>query len=159
MGVRGHLNRTVITYGTFDMFHIGHLNLIKRLKALGDRLIVGVSTDEFNRLKGKRTLIPFEQRRAIVEAIREVDLVIPEETWEQKVDDIRKYDVTTFAIGNDWQGKFDHLSAHCEVRYLERTQGISTTELKEALRRFTAIPREDVLKAFEIIELLKKDFE
>lgn len=151
--------RVVITYGTFDMFHIGHLNLLKRLKALGDKLIVAVSTDEFNTLKGKKTLIPFEQRKSIVEAIREVDLVIPEETWEQKETDIQKYNVTTFAIGNDWEGKFDHLSSLCEVKYLERTSGISTTELKDALRKFTSIPKEDVLRAFEVIEMLKKDFE
>ena len=151
--------RVVITYGTFDMFHVGHLNLLKRLKALGGKLIVAVSTDEFNKLKGKSTLIPFEQRKAIVEAIREVDLVIPEESWEQKVGDIQKYKVTTFAIGNDWEGKFDDLSEYCEVKYLERTSGISTTELKDALRKFTAIPKEDILRAFEIFELLKKDFE
>lgn len=151
--------KIVITYGTFDMFHIGHLHLLKRLKALGDKLIVAVSTDEFNKLKSKRTLIPFEQRMAIVEAIREVDMVIPEETWEQKVDDIKKYNVTTFAIGNDWEGKFDHLSELCEVRYFERTNGISTTELKDALRKFTSIPKEDVLRAFEVFEMLRKDFE
>ena len=151
--------KVVITYGTFDMFHIGHLNLIKRLKKLGDRLIVAVSTDEFNALKGKKTVIPFEQRKAIVESIREVDFVIPEQTWAQKVDDIRNYNVATFAIGNDWAGKFDHLSQFCEVRYLDRTEGISTTELKETLRRFTSIPKEDVLRAFDVLEMLKKDFE
>lgn len=151
--------KIVITYGTFDMFHIGHLYLLRRLKALGDKLIVAVSTDEFNKVKGKRTLIPFEQRMAIVEAIREVDMVIPEETWEQKVDDIKTYNVTTFAIGNDWEGKFDHLSELCEVKYFERTNGISTTELKDALRKFTSIPKEDVLRAFEVFEMLKKDFE
>lgn len=141
------------------MFHIGHLHLLQRLKALGGKLIVAVSTDEFNKLKGKKTLIPFEQRKAIVAAIREVDMVIAEEDWEQKVIDIQKYQVTTFAIGNDWEGKFDYLSEYCEVKYLERTGGISTTELKDALRKFTLVPKEDILKAFEILELLRKDFE
>lgn len=151
--------RIVITYGTFDMFHIGHLNLLKRLRALGDKLIVGVSSDEFNKLKGKKTLIPFDQRKAIVESIREVDMVISEESWEQKIDDIRKYNVTAFAIGNDWEGEFDYLSKYCEVVYLERTKGISTTEIKNALRVFTSIPKEDILKAFEIFDALRKDFE
>lgn len=150
--------KIVITYGTFDMFHIGHLYLLKRLKALGGKLIVAVSTDEFNRLKRKRTLIPFEQRIAIVEAIREVDMVISEETWEQKIEDIKKYNVSTFAIGNDWQGKFDYLSEFCEVRYFERTNGISTTELKDALRKFTSIPKEGVPRAYEVFDMLKKDF-
>jgi glycerol-3-phosphate cytidylyltransferase len=149
----------IITYGTFDMFHIGHLNLLKRLKALGGKLIVAVSTDDFNKLKGKRTLIPFAQRKEIVAAIREVDMVIPEESWEQKISDIQKYGVTTFAIGDDWQGKFDFLSDYCEVKYLERTDGISSTELKNTLKNFSAIPREDLLKAFEVLEALKRDFE
>jgi glycerol-3-phosphate cytidylyltransferase len=141
------------------MFHIGHLNLLERVKGLGDRLIVGVSTDEFNALKGKKTLIPFEQRRQIVEAIRGVDLVIPETDWEQKVNDIRKYEASVFAMGNDWAGKFDHLKEHCEVVYLERTDGISTTELKQSLKNFLSVSKEDVLKAFEILDALRKDLE
>jgi len=111
-------SRTIITYGTFDMFHIGHLKLLRRLKEMGDKLIVGVSTDEFNALKGKKTLIPYDQRSAIVEAIDCVDLVVPEENWEQKVEDIRRYDVDVFAIGDDWRGKFDFLEEYCEVVYL-----------------------------------------
>lgn len=153
------MSKTVITYGTFDMFHIGHLNLLTRVKALGDRLIVGVSTDEFNALKGKKTLIPFEQRRQIVEAIRGVDLVIPESNWDQKVADIREHGVDLFAMGNDWEGKFDHLKEYCDVVYLERTDGISTTELKQSLKNFLSVSRDDVIKAFEILDALRRDLE
>lgn len=153
------MSKTVITYGTFDMFHIGHLNLLTRVKSLGDRLIVGVSTDEFNALKGKKTLIPFDQRRQIVEAIRGVDLVIPETDWEQKISDIKKYEVDVFTMGNDWEGKFDFLKEYCDVVYLERTDGISTTELKQSLKNFLSVSKEDVLKAFEILGALRKDFE
>jgi glycerol-3-phosphate cytidylyltransferase len=141
------------------MFHIGHLNLLTRVKGLGDRLIVGVSTDEFNTLKGKRTLIPFAQRVEIVKAIRGVDLVIPETDWEQKPRDIQKYKVNVFAMGNDWAGKFDHLKERCEVVYLERTDGISTTELKQSLKNFLSVSKDDVLKAFEILDALRKDLE
>jgi len=152
-------SRVVITYGTFDMFHIGHLKLLRRLKEMGDKLIVGVSTDEFNALKGKRTLIPYDQRSAIVEAIDCVDLVVPEENWEQKVEDIKKYDVDLFAIGDDWRGKFDFLEDYCEVVYLSRTKNISTTELKRSLKRFLSISQDDLRKAFEVLEMLRKDLE
>lgn len=128
--------KIVLTYGTFDMFHIGHLNLLQRLSSLGDTLIVAVSTDEFNAIKGKKTLIPYEQRAQIVSAIKGVDLVIPEHHWEQKIDDIRNYNVDIFAMGNDWEGKFDFLSPYCEVVYLPRTEDISTSELKIALNEF-----------------------
>lgn len=128
--------RTVITYGTFDLFHIGHLNILKRLRDLGDRLIVGVSTDDFNALKGKRPLVPFEQRIEIVKAIRYVDEAIPEERWEQKREDIDKYDVDVFGIGEDWKGKFDQLADRVQVVYLPRTSGISTTEMKRVLSAF-----------------------
>lgn len=131
--------KIVLTYGTFDMFHIGHLNLLNRLKSLGDKLIVAVSTDEFNSIKGKKTLIPFEQRALIVQNIKCVDMVISEENWEQKIDDIKKYNVDIFAIGDDWQGKFDFLKNHCEVIYLRRTQNISTTELKKELNKYLGI--------------------
>jgi glycerol-3-phosphate cytidylyltransferase len=151
------VSKTVITYGTYDMFHVGHLKLFRRLKELGDRLIVGVSTDEFNALKGKRTLIPYEQRAEIIASIRCVDLVIPEMSWEQKVDDIKKYNCDVFGIGNDWQGKFDFLKDHCEVVYLERTEGISTTELKRSLNRFLSVSKDDISFAFSIIEQLKND--
>ncbi|WWW11926.1 glycerol-3-phosphate cytidylyltransferase [Arcobacter cryaerophilus gv. pseudocryaerophilus] len=131
--------KIVLTYGTFDMFHIGHLNLLNRLKSLGDKLIVAVSTDEFNSIKGKKTLIPFEQRALIVQNIKCVDMVISEKNWEQKIDDIKKYDIDIFAMGDDWQGKFDFLKDYCEVIYLPRTQNISTTELKKELNKYLGI--------------------
>ncbi len=126
------MKRTVITYGTFDMFHVGHLRLLKRMRELGERIIVAVSTDEFNALKGKKALVPYAERREIIEAIQYVDLVIPEKSWEQKTDDIRQYSVDCFAMGSDWQGHFDHLAKLCEVVYLERTQNISSTELRRS---------------------------
>ena len=131
--------KIVLTYGTFDMFHIGHLNLLNRLKSLGDKLIVAVSTDEFNSIKGKKTLIPFEQRALIVQNIKCVDMVISEENWEQKIDDIKKYNVDIFAMGDDWKGKFDFLKDYCKVVYLPRTQNISTTELKKELNKYLGI--------------------
>lgn len=134
--------KIVLTYGTFDMFHIGHLNLLNRLKSLGDKLIVAVSTDEFNSIKGKKTLIPFEQRALIVQNIKCVDMVISEENWEQKIDDIKKYNVDIFAMGEDWEGKFDFLKDYCEVIYLPRTQNISTTELKKELNKYLGISDE-----------------
>jgi len=141
------------------MFHIGHLNLLQRLSSMADRLVVGVSTDEFNSIKGKRTLIPYSQRAAIVAGLKCVDLVIPENTWEQKVDDIKRHEITTFAMGDDWEGKFDFLNEYCQVVYLERTQNISTTELKRSLRNFLSIPKEDLLRAFDVLEVLRKDLE
>jgi glycerol-3-phosphate cytidylyltransferase len=126
--------KTIITYGTFDMFHIGHLNLFKRLKKMGDKLIVAVSTDDFNLLKGKKTVIPYQQRAEIVEAIKYVDIVIPENNWEQKIIDVKTYNVDLFVMGDDWQGKFDFLKEHCQVEYLTRTDGVSTTMLKELFR-------------------------
>ena len=151
--------RTVITYGTFDMFHVGHLKLLQRLSEMGDKVVVAVSTDEFNIGKGKKTLIPYEQRAQIVESIKYVDLVIPEESWEQKLTDVKKYDVDIFAIGEDWKGKFDFLSDLCEVHYLKRTKNISTTDLKRSLKRFLTIPQEDLSRAFEVLELLRRDLE
>jgi len=151
--------KTIITYGTFDMFHIGHLKLLQRLKNLGDELIVAVSTDAFNREKGKKVMIPYAQRVEIIENIKCVDKVIPEENWEQKITDVQKYDVDVFAMGADWEGKFDFLKEYCEVVYLERTQDVSTTQLKKSLTNFMSIPKEDIINAFEVIELLKKDFE
>jgi glycerol-3-phosphate cytidylyltransferase len=122
--------KTVITYGTFDLFHVGHLRLLERAKALGDRLIVAVSSDEFNEGKGKKTIIPYVDRARIVEALKCVDQVIREDSWEQKSDDIKQFDVSTFVMGADWEGKFDELKTLCEVVYLPRTDNISTTELK-----------------------------
>lgn len=153
------MNRTIITYGTFDMFHVGHLNLFKRLKGMGDKLIVAVSTDEFNAGKGKRTLIPYEQRAAIVSSIKHVDLVIPEVSWEQKIEDVKNYKCDVFAIGNDWEGKFDFLKPHCDVVYLDRTEGVSTTELKRSLNKFLSVSREEITFAFDVIDQLRKDLE
>jgi glycerol-3-phosphate cytidylyltransferase len=150
-------SKKIITYGTFDMFHIGHLNLLKRLKSMADELIVAVSSDEFNKLKGKEVLIPFEQRAAIVESIKYVDKVIKEDSWEQKVSDIKKYDVDMFAIGDDWEGKFDFLKEHCEVVYLERTKDISTTQLKQTLSKFNNISKDDFLNLFNVVEKLKDE--
>ena len=127
--------RTILTYGTFDLFHIGHLRILERARALGDRLIVGVSTDDFNAKKGKKAVIPFEHRRDIVAALRCVDLVIPEEDWEQKVDDVRKYEIDIVVMGGDWAGdpRFEVLQDHCDVVYLDRTEGVSTTKIKRDL--------------------------
>lgn len=125
--------RTVITYGTFDVLHIGHINLLRRARELGDRLIVGLSTDEFNAGKHKTSLLDFDNRRATLEAIRYVDMVIPEESWEQKVEDVTKHGVDIFVIGDDWAGKFDFLAKLCEVRYLSRTADISSTQVKRTL--------------------------
>jgi len=150
--------KTVITYGTFDLFHIGHLKLLQRIKNLGDKLIVAISTDEFNAIKGKKTIIPYEQRAEIVANIKCVDLVIPENDWEQKIKNIKKYNVDLFAIGNDWEGKFDFLKEHCEVVYLDRTEGISSTQLKQTLKSFS-VSKDEIVKAFEILEQLRKDFE
>lgn len=150
--------KTVITYGTFDLFHVGHLHLLRRLAALGDRLIVGVSTDEFNASKGKKTIIPFRQRCEIVAELRCVDLVLPENSWEQKVDDIKCYSVDIFGIGDDWSGKFDELSSYCEVVYLPRTEGVSSTEIKSVLRVFSDEQVEDLKSALETISSLVKGF-
>lgn len=126
--------KKVITYGTFDLFHIGHLNLLKRAKELGDYLIVAVSSDEFNKGKGKVCQISDTDRMQIVEAIRYVDEVILETNWEQKVKDVQQYGVDVFVMGDDWEGKFDFLKEYCEVVYLPRTEGISTTQLKHDLK-------------------------
>ena len=126
--------KKVITYGTFDLFHIGHLNILKRAKAQGDYLVVAVSTDEFNLIKDKICTYPYSDRAAIVEALKYVDEVIPENNWEQKIDDIKNNDIDIFVMGNDWTNKFDFLKEHCEVVYLPRTDGISTTEIKSKLK-------------------------
>ncbi|PJG86147.1 glycerol-3-phosphate cytidylyltransferase [Conservatibacter flavescens] len=125
--------KKVLTYGTFDLLHYGHINLLKRAKALGDHLTVAVSTDEFNLGKGKVCAYPYEERAYIVESIRFVDLVIPERSWEQKIQDVVEHKIDIFVIGDDWQGKFDFLKEYCQVVYLPRTEGISTTQIKETL--------------------------
>ncbi len=127
--------RRVLTYGTFDLLHHGHIRLLQRAKALGDFLVVAVSTDEFNAGKGKTAFHDYETRKEIVEAIRYVDLVIPETSWDQKVDDVKKYDIDIVAMGDDWaqSDRFDYLKDYCDLVFLPRTEGISTTGIKEDL--------------------------
>lgn len=122
--------KKVLTYGTFDLFHYGHLRILKRAKECGDHLTVAVSTDEFNAVKGKKCVYPYEHRASIVKAIKYVDKVIPETCWEQKIEDIKKYNIDIFVMGNDWEGKFDFLKDYCQVVYLKRTKDISTTQIK-----------------------------
>ena len=126
--------KRVITYGTYDLLHYGHIALLERAKALGDYLVVAISTDEFNwESKQKKCYFTYEERKRMVEALRCVDLVIPEENWEQKVNDVLEYKIDTFVMGNDWEGKFDFLKDYCEVVYLPRTPEISTTQIKKDL--------------------------
>jgi len=127
--------KRILTYGTFDLLHYGHIRLLKRAKELGDYLIVAVSTDEFNDIKGKKAYHDYETRKKMLEAIRYVDLVIPEENWEQKLNDVKEYKVDVVVMGSDWAGsdKFDYLKDYCEVVYLDRTEGISTTKIKNDL--------------------------
>ena len=126
--------KKVITYGTFDIFHPGHLRILRRAKELGDYLIVGISSDEFNEKKGKKAYYTYEERAEIVASLGMVDEVIKEENWEQKVSDIKNKNVDIFVMGDDWEGNFDYLKEHCEVVYLKRTEGISTTKIKEDLK-------------------------
>ena len=125
--------KRILTYGTFDLLHYGHIRLLKRAKALGDYLIVALSTDEFNNLKGKKAYHDYKTRKEMLESIRYVDLVIPEDNWEQKTEDVKKYNVDTVVMGSDWTGKFDFLKDYCELIYLDRTEGISTTKIKKDL--------------------------
>lgn len=127
--------KRVLTYGTFDLLHWGHIRLLKRAKSHGDYLIVALSTEEFNALKGKKTYHNFETRKLMLEALRYVDLVIPENSWEQKADDVKNYFVDVVVMGHDWEGsvKFEYLREYCEVVYLPRTEGVSTTKIKRDL--------------------------
>jgi len=125
--------KTVITYGTFDVLHAGHIRLLERAKKLGDRLIVALSTDEFNSGKNKSSFLNYENRKVVIEAIQYVDLVVPEITWDQKITDIEKYSADVFVMGDDWRGHFDFLKPVCEVVYLPRTTGISSTEIRADL--------------------------
>lgn len=128
--------KRVITYGTFDLLHYGHINLLRRAKQYGDYLIVALSTDEFNwNEKQKKCYFSYEKRKQLLEAIRYVDLVIPEENWEQKRTDVKEYHVDTFVMGDDWEGKFDFLKDLCQVVYLPRTPEISTTQIKKDLNK------------------------
>jgi glycerol-3-phosphate cytidylyltransferase len=126
--------KKVITYGTFDLFHYGHLKILERAKQFGDYLIVAVSTDEFNKVKGKKCVYPYEHRAEIVKAIKYVDEVIPETEWEQKRQDVITHQVDVFVMGSDWQGRFDELKELCEVIYLPRTPDISSTDIKSNVK-------------------------
>jgi len=127
--------KTVLTYGTFDLLHYGHIEILRRAREMGDKLVVGLSTDEFNKIKGKKCEIPYQKRKEFLEAIGYVDLVIPEDNWDQKVSDVLNNNVDLFVMGDDWKGEFDYLKEHCKVTYLPRTIGISTTKLKSVLKR------------------------
>lgn len=153
------MKKTVITYGTFDLFHIGHVNLLNRLKQLGDYLIVAVSTDEFNSKKGKQTIVPFKDRMEIVRNMKCVDLVIPENSWDQKENDIAKYNVSVFGMGHDWQGKFDELRSLCEVIYLPRTDGISSTDMKRLLQVLDRSHIKDLKHALDLISSIVERFD
>lgn len=128
------MNNTIITYGTFDLFHRGHVQLLKRLKSMGNKVVVGLSTDAFNLVKGKKSVYDYNHRKELLEACKYVDKVFPEDTWEQKVSDIKRENANLFVMGDDWSGKFDYLKEHVEVIYLSRTPEISTTEIKSYLR-------------------------
>jgi len=128
--------KRIITYGTFDLLHYGHVSLLNRAKKQGDYLVVAVSTDQFNeKLKKKTCYFNYEKRKSLVEAIRYVDLVIPENNWEQKIKDIKEYHIDTFVIGDDWLGEFDFLKEYCDVIYLPRTPEISSSRIKSELKK------------------------
>ena len=129
--------KRVITYGTYDLLHYGHIELLRRAREMGDYLIVALSTDEFNQIKNKKSYYDYEQRKMMLESIRYVDLVIPEEGWGQKEKDVDRFDVDVFVMGHDWEGEFDFLKDKCEVIYLNRTEGISTTKIKQELYKIT----------------------
>lgn len=133
---------TVITYGTFDLFHVGHVRLLKRLRELGDRLVVGCSTDEFNAVKGKQAVLNHAQRVEVLQSCRYVDAVFPEHHWDQKRADILRERADIFSMGDDWLGKFDHLGDVCRVVYLTRTEHISTTDI----RHFVQVARQDEVR-------------
>ncbi len=126
--------KKILTYGTYDLLHRGHVNLLRRAREMGDHLTVGLSSDGFNALKKKKAFYSYEERKLVLEAVRYVDLVIPEHTWDQKEADIAAHGIDLFVMGDDWEGKFDHLKKHCEVVYLTRTGGVSTTQIKAQLR-------------------------
>ncbi len=148
---------TVITYGTFDLFHIGHVNLLRRLRELGDRLVVGCSTDEFNAIKGKKVIMPYEHRAAILQCVRYVDAVFPEKSWDQKRVDIAREKAQIFAMGDDWAGKFDDLNDICRVVYLPRTQDVSSTEIREMVKALHLENMHEVRRAAKhVVELIDK---
>lgn len=125
--------KKIITYGTYDLLHVGHINLLRRARELGDYLVVVLSSDEFNAIKHKSAYHTFEDRKIILESIKYVDEVLPEYTWEQKIKDVVDNKIDVFVMGDDWEGQFDFLKEYCEVVYLPRTDGISTTKIKQDL--------------------------
>ena len=133
MNIKDGKFKTVLTYGTFDLLHYGHLEILRRASLLGNKLIVGVSTDKFNDIKRKTCVLPFQKRKELLESLDYVDKVIPEDNWDQKVTDIQDNDIDIFVMGDDWKGKFDKLKEFCEVIYLPRTKGISSTKLRSIL--------------------------
>lgn len=153
------MQKTILTYGTFDLFHIGHLRLLERLRTMGDRLVVGVSTDEFNAGKGKKTVVPFADRLDIVRGLRCVDVAIAETCWEQKAADIAEHQVSILGMGDDWAGKFDDLSSLCEVVYLPRTQGISTTDIRNQLRALSPEHINELKQALDMMSAIVARFD
>lgn len=148
--------KVVITYGTFDLYHVGHIRLLKRLSEQGDKLIVGISSDEFNLSKGKKSFFSYEERAEIVQSCRYVDEVFPENCWEQKIDDIKKYNADIFAMGDDWEGKFDFLADTCQVVYLPRTEDISTTDIKTKLSNLDLDKLESIENSLhDVISIVK----
>jgi len=145
--------KKIITYGTFDLLHKGHINILKRAKELGDHLTVAISSDEFNKIKNKTSFYSFEERKYLLESIKYVDEVIPENDWEQKTRDVQEKDIDIFVMGDDWEWKFDFLKEHCEVIYFPRTEGISTTKLKSTLKWLN---NESIDKIEEVLEALKE---
>lgn len=153
------MQKTILTYGTFDLFHIGHLRLLERLRAMGDRLVVGVSTDEFNASKGKKTVVPFTDRLDIVRGLRCVDVAFAETCWEQKATDITTHQVSILGMGDDWAGKFDDLSGLCQVVYLPRTQGISTTDIRNQLRALSPEHINELKQALDMMSAIVARFD
>jgi len=130
--------KRIVTYGTFDIMHIGHINMLRRARGLGDELYVGLSSDSFNMIKNKKSVLDYENRKIVLESLRYVNFVFPEENWEQKHTDVKKYGIDTFVIGDDWEGKFDFLRDYCNVLYLPRTPSISTSMLKEKILKIAS---------------------
>jgi len=145
--------KKVITYGTFDLLHRGHINILRRAKELGDHLTVAISSDEFNKVKNKTSFYSFEERKFLLESIKYVDEVIPEHDWEQKIKDVQQRKIDIFVMGDDWKWKFDFLEEHCKVQYFPRTEWISTTQLKSTLKW---INNENIEKIEKVLEALKE---
>ena len=155
--MQGDMDKIAITYGTFDLFHIGHLRLLQKIKEIASKVIVAVSTDEFNLIKGKSSIISFQNRFEIVSSLKYVDLVIPENNWDQKIEDIKKYNVDILVMGSDWVGKFDELKPFCEVEYLPRTEGVSSTTLRNSFVNLKSINLEALDSALKLLAQIKKE--